>query len=129
MAEILTQRAIREGLRSKAGWQNRALELLFSWQTEAEREMEHTGELNGRGFSRTDSEILTSFAKQMAEGRPLSPRQREVAAKELPKYSRQIWRHYLAGLSTIDRWAAEDADRTERLAANRVARAYLRVAA
>ena len=112
----LTLNEVREGLRTKPSWQRRALVVLFERQTPSEQELEHTGELNGRGFSKMDSEILTSFAKQVMARNWLSDSQYAVCAKRLPAYSGQVFDAHLQTLSEQDRNAAESASHAEQLA-------------
>jgi len=79
----------------------RALLLLYSNQTHEEQSAERTIFHNRVGFSGTDSEILSSFAKQAEDwasapvGKrkydfPLSSRQTAVARRLLKKYWRQL---------------------------------------
>ena len=48
----------------------------------------HTEECNGVGFNRLDSNILSSFAEQILEGRNLSPKQLLIARIRLEKICR-----------------------------------------
>jgi len=46
--------------------------------------------LNGIGFSGVDSEILSSFAVQVNNGRNLSAKQMAIVYKRMPRYHKQI---------------------------------------
>lgn len=74
----------------------KALLRIWSYQTEAEKEVGQTRETNGVGFNGIDAEILTSFAEQLDKKGWLSPKQIAIARKKLKKYSRQIYVHHIA---------------------------------
>jgi hypothetical protein len=74
----------------------KALLRIWSYQTEAEKQVGQTRENNGIGFNGVDSEILTSFAEQLDKKKWLSPKQIAIARKKLKKYSRQIYVHHIA---------------------------------
>ena len=80
-----------------------ALLRVYSWQTEAEKYSECTVETNSKGFNGIDAEILSSFAKQWETRGFLSPKQKDIARKKMPKYSRQIFVHYLVPQQTEKR--------------------------
>ena len=77
-----------------------ALLRVYSWQTEDEKQSERTTETNSKGFNGIDAEILSSFAKQWETRGFLSPKQKEIARKKMPKYSRQIFIHHLVPQQT-----------------------------
>ena len=68
----------------------RALMVIFDRQTQYEKDAEHTSEYNHIGFSGVDGEILTSFAKQYASRKFLSPKQMVIARKKMKKYWKQL---------------------------------------
>lgn len=80
-----------------------ALLRVYSWQTEDEKFSERTTETNSKGFNGIDAEILSSFAKQWETRGFLSPKQKEIARKKMPKYSRQIFVHHLVPQQTAKR--------------------------
>jgi hypothetical protein len=80
-----------------------ALLRVYSWQTEDEKQSERTTETNSKGFNGIDAEILSSFAKQWETRGFLSPKQKAIARKKMPKYSRQIFIHHLVPLQTEKR--------------------------
>jgi hypothetical protein len=59
----------------------RALLVLFDRQTADEQMTDATRQHNGRGFTAFDAEIFSSFAKQVRQGRTLSPKQLALARK------------------------------------------------
>ena len=86
VAEIKAAVAVNEA------WQDRALIAIYNGQTQAEKDSAVTSEDNGIGFSGIDAEILTSFAEQFLRRGFLSPKQRAIVAKKMPKYAGQLWR-------------------------------------
>ena len=76
----------------------RALIALFHRQTTDEQKWEQTKHHNGIGFSGYDAEIFTSFAKQVLNGRQLSPKQLAVCRKRDRQGNMRIgcyWRQLL----------------------------------
>lgn len=69
----------------------RGISLLYSFQTEEEQYNEETTVNNGKGFSGVDAKFLTSLAKQIEEGRTLTPKQIDSARKRMVHYSGQIY--------------------------------------
>lgn len=70
----------------------RALVALYHCQTETERSTARTVEHNGRGFNALDAAFGTSLAKQVKEGKTLSPRQIQCGRKLAIKYVGQLTR-------------------------------------
>lgn len=91
-AREYTVEEIRSKLESNITWVERALVALYKCQTEDEQAMGMTKYRNGRGFTAFDAEILSSFARQVDRGRPLSGKQLAIAAKKMPKYAKQLHR-------------------------------------
>lgn len=81
---------LRAALGARPAWARRALEIVLARQTDDERAVGATIARNGAGFSGVDAEILTSFARQLAAGRALSPRQEAVLLRRMPKYAGQL---------------------------------------
>ena len=73
----------------------RAILLLYSFQTEAEKSIGVTSANNGKGFNKFDSEILSSYAEQLQEGRRLTIKQLCVARPKILKYTKQIFNYML----------------------------------
>ena len=68
----------------------RAVVAIYRRQTDYEQVCDSTQETNGVGFSAFDAEILSSFAKQLLDGKGLSYKQMEIARKRIAKYSGQL---------------------------------------
>ena len=68
----------------------RAILLIYSFQTDEEQYMGATKTINGKGFSKFDVEVLSSFALQLKQGRELTERQMYVARPKIKKYTGQI---------------------------------------
>ena len=69
----------------------KATMILYTKQTEEEKNCQNTLEQNGVGYNGVDAPIMTSFAQQMKyKGRSLSEPQLRVARRILPKYHKQL---------------------------------------
>lgn len=88
---VPTVAEIRDMVITREDAQNRALIAIYNGQTFAEKDSRATVEDNGIGFSGVDAEILTSFAEQFLARQYLSPKQRAILAKKMPKYAGQLW--------------------------------------
>ena len=86
----MTKEEIKSKVSTDARWATRAIVVLFERQTESEKMAEMTSERNYVGFNGCDAEILSSFAKQVLNGKTLSVKQLAIAFKKLPKYSGQL---------------------------------------
>ena len=89
MKEAITS-YIKNQLGTNRGWALRALVKLYERQTADEQATGHTANLNGIGFSGVDSEILSSFAVQVNNGKNLSAKQMAIVFKRMPRYHRQV---------------------------------------
>lgn len=85
-----TRNYIKNQLGTNSGWALRALVKIYERQTADEQATGHTANLNGIGFSGVDSEILSSFAVQVNNGRNLSAKQMAIVYKRMPRYHKQI---------------------------------------
>lgn len=82
---------VRQQLSTNPVWAVKALVRIFQEnQTQEEQVIEATKEDNGIGFTGTDGEILSSFAKQQLARGTLSPKQMVIVFKKMPKYHRQV---------------------------------------
>jgi len=81
---------LKEKLSSNKKWALRALVKIWEHQTEEEKQIGHTIDYNGVGFSGVDSDILSSFAEQYLEKGYLSKKQMKYVFKLIPKYWKQI---------------------------------------
>lgn len=94
--KIWTKEAVKELLQTNEKARIRALLLLYGLQTDHEKCCGHTAALNGVGFNKVDSVMLTSFAKQYKDRGFLSDKQLAVLERRIPKYSKQIFTHMRA---------------------------------
>ena len=84
------QNFIKAKLQSDSRWAIRALEIVYSRQTDSEKNMQQTVEDNGVGFTGIDAEILTSFGNQVKQGRTLSNKQLAILMRKMHKYWKQV---------------------------------------
>lgn len=82
----------KEKLKTNSAWALKGLTTIYEFQTENEKGIGVTVESNGLGFSGVDSEILSSFARQVNSGYTLSVRQMAVVHKCMPKYAGQLYK-------------------------------------
>lgn len=68
----------------------KALLWIYKYQTEEEKQTFSTHVLNGVGFTGTDAEILSSFAKQVINRHFLSEKQMVILRKKIKKYEMQM---------------------------------------
>jgi hypothetical protein len=82
---------LREWLRDDPFFAKRTLETIFAYQTMEEQEAGETLRHNGKGFTSTDAQFLTSLAKHLHRKGDLSPKQTVWLHKKMPKYANQMW--------------------------------------
>ena len=68
----------------------KALLRLYEYQTQAEKDAVGSYVLNGVGFSKFDSEMLSSFAEQLLKKKFLSPKQMVLLKLKIMKYAGQL---------------------------------------
>lgn len=68
----------------------KAIKIIYSYQTADEKSYHETNTNNSVGFSKFDSDLMSSFAEQLNKGRTLSVKQLAIAHKRMPKYAQQI---------------------------------------
>lgn len=88
-----TKHSVREKLSTDETWIKQALLLLYSYQTEDEKENEATAEQNGKGFNYEDASKLSYYAENIRRGKPLTELQLQEAKNRLPKYAGQILKY------------------------------------
>ena len=81
---------IRSQLATNYAWATRGLVKIYTLQTADEQASDTTSHNNGVGFNGCDANILSSFAKQINNGRNLSAKQMAIVYKKMPRYYRQI---------------------------------------
>ncbi len=90
----ITKKLVREYLRNKLStsdaWALRCLEVIYANQTPTEQSTDSTNCYNDIGFTGTDAELLSSFAKQYASRKSLSPKQMVLLKKKAKKYWKQV---------------------------------------
>ena len=85
-----TKDEIKLKLSTDPRWIERGLIVIYNRQTEEEKSIKETKELNGVGFSGTDSRYLTYCSEWLLKGNHLSGVHLQKVSKILPKYWRQI---------------------------------------
>ena len=90
----LTQKEWRRELQALLLRSDKAIDksivVIWEQQTYTEQESGEAIIVDGVGFNKFDAPIMTSYAKQLVDGRSLSTQQRSVARKVMPKYWRQL---------------------------------------
>lgn len=92
---------------------NHALVELYALQTADEQASALTRHSNGVGFNATDADFLTSLARRVTAGQPLTDRQRIAARRAIVKYTRQLlalpvdWAAFAAPLDALETLAFE----------------------
>jgi len=93
-AELTSKKARTAFLRTKLAtdqaWATKGLIRIFANQTADEQSSETTRVHNNIGFTGSDAQILSSFAKQINRGRIMSAKQMALILKKMPKYARQL---------------------------------------
>ena len=69
---------LREKLGTNEAWAIKGLTVIFDYQTADEQNAERTMDHNGVGFTGVDGEILSSFAKQIRDGKTMSEKQMNI---------------------------------------------------
>tara|TARA_R110000751_G_scaffold71196_5_gene143986 strand:- start:1232 stop:1552 length:321 start_codon:yes stop_codon:yes gene_type:complete len=85
-------RMIKDNILAEPIWMARGILAIYDRQTADEQSNETTRYHNGVGFGAMDANILSSLAKQLKRGRALSPKQTQIANKNMPKYCKQLAR-------------------------------------
>jgi len=88
--KIWTVEEIKDKVLTNDKWLERAILAIYNKQTEDEKQTEDTRYDNKVGFSGAHATIMSSFAKQLLKGYKLSPKQKAIALKVMPKYSKQL---------------------------------------
>ena len=83
-------------LAENLNWAIRGLHVIYSYQTAAEKASGEVTHHNRQGFSRFDSEILTSFVNYIRKNNRLTDKQVDVLFRLMPKYAGQLLEHSMA---------------------------------
>lgn len=90
LERVYTKDGIKALLTANDKAVERAVLAIYARQTASEQATDQTSEHNGIGFNGIDAELLSSFAKQLQQGRTLSAKQMEYARKKITKYAGQL---------------------------------------
>jgi hypothetical protein len=85
-----TKEVIKSNLSTNPKWIERALVVLYEYQTDSEKSTNKTQIFNDLGFNKPDSSYLSYCAKWVKSGRSLSGVHLTKCGQKLPKYWRQI---------------------------------------
>jgi hypothetical protein len=83
---------IRNKLGSDIAWASKGVIRVFENQPADEQNVNNTIEHNDIGFTDADADILSSFAKQLINGRTMSVKQSAILFKKMPEYAGQLHR-------------------------------------
>lgn len=88
--------AIRDLLRRNDKAVERGILRIYSFQTDEEKYVGMTKTVNGKGFSKFDVEILSSYALQIRRGKHLTEKQMYKARPKICKYAGQLLKYMQA---------------------------------
>lgn len=88
--KVWTKESVRDLLRRNDEAVERGILRIYSFQTDEEKYTGATKTVNGKGFSKFDVEILSSFAQQIRQGRHLTEKQMYKARPKICKYAGQL---------------------------------------
>lgn len=90
---------IKNRIASEEKYACEVLLAIFDKQTSMEQSSGHVDNRNSVGFSKFDSELMTSFAKQYRRFGRLSPKQMAIVQRRMMKYAGQAYRLRGEGIS------------------------------
>ena len=88
--KVWTKEAVKDLLKRSDKAVERGILRIYSFQTDEEKYVGMTKTVNGKGFSKFDVEILSSFALQLRQGRHLTEKQMYKARPKIQKYAGQL---------------------------------------
>ena len=88
--KVWTKESVKDLLKRSDKAVERGILRIFSFQTDEEQYVGATKVVNGKGFSKFDVEILTSFALQLRQGKHLTEKQMYKARPKIQKYAGQL---------------------------------------
>jgi hypothetical protein len=88
--KIWSKDEIKELLLKRDSMVEKSIVKIYEKQTQDEQETNETNHNNGVGFNGVDANLLSSFAKQILNGRKLTEKQMLYARKKIIKYSTQL---------------------------------------
>lgn len=87
---VTIEQSVKAALRTDSTVAKWGLLRVYRKQNEYEQISGHASELNGQGFSKIDSEILTSISRFLLNRGFLTKKQMAIVYRSLPKYWRQV---------------------------------------
>ena len=88
--KVWTKESVKDLLRRNDEAVERGILRIYSFQTDEEKYIGATKTVNGKGFSKFDVEILSSFAQQIRRGKHLTEKQMYKARPKICKYAGQL---------------------------------------
>lgn len=88
--KVWTKESVKDLLRRNDKAVERGILRIYSFQTDEEKYVGMTKTVNGKGFSKFDVEILSSFALQIRRGKHLTEKQMYKARPKICKYAGQL---------------------------------------
>lgn len=85
-----TKESVKDLLRRNDEAVERGILRIYSFQTDEEKYVGMTKTVNGKGFSKFDVEILSSYALQIRRGKHLTEKQMYKARPKIQKYAGQL---------------------------------------
>ena len=86
----LTTEYIKKMVTTDRSWTERAVAVIYEFQTADEQRTGETKHNNKVGFSGPDAYIMSEFARWLISGRHLSQKQLALAQKRIGKYAGQL---------------------------------------
>ena len=99
--KVWTKESVKDLLRRSDKAVERGILRIFSFQTDEEQYVGATKVVNGKGFSKFDVEILSSFALQIRRGKHLTEKQMYKARPKICKYAGQLLEYMRTKEDTI----------------------------
>ena len=88
--KVWTKESVKDLLKRSDEAVERGILRIYSFQTDEEKYTGATKTVNGKGFSKFDVEILSSFALQIRRGKHLTEKQMYKARPKICKYAGQL---------------------------------------
>ena len=85
-----TKEQVQHLLQNDIRWLTRGIVAIYERQTQDEQKQDTVKYHNRKGYKPQDAKFLSSLAKWIIAGRPLTEKQTYVAKKKMTKYAGQI---------------------------------------
>lgn len=99
--KVWTKESVKDLLKRNDEAVERGILRIYSFQTDEEKYTGATKTVNGKGFSKFDVEILSSFALQIRRGKHLTEKQMYKARPKICKYAGQLLEYMRTKEDTI----------------------------